>query len=164
MLSGIGPSEELNEHHIPVVVDAPGVGENLVDHPVIDLYYKNRFADSPRHVNPSTIPQVFQLVSSVVQYLASGTGALTTNVSATLSHLLRLRVHETESSSGVKQPPLSVATTRSSFQEANFRRDCITRRRPRIVPTLKSSPRLWRIRNMGNGISPCIPLGYMRFY
>ena len=30
-LSGIGAKEELEEHSIPVVVDLPGVGENLQD-------------------------------------------------------------------------------------------------------------------------------------
>jgi choline dehydrogenase-like flavoprotein len=33
LLSGIGPSAHLREHGIPVVVDLPGVGENLHDHP-----------------------------------------------------------------------------------------------------------------------------------
>ncbi|MGK0500973.1 MAG: choline dehydrogenase [Oceanicoccus sp.] len=33
MLSGIGPADELKKHAIDVVVDAPGVGENLIDHP-----------------------------------------------------------------------------------------------------------------------------------
>ena len=80
MLSGIGPSRELEQHDIQVAVDLPGVGRNLVDHPVVDLYYKNRFNDSPRHVNPSTIPQVFQLISSIIQYAVHGTGALVTNV------------------------------------------------------------------------------------
>jgi choline dehydrogenase-like flavoprotein len=32
MLSGIGPSEELGKHGIPVRVDLPGVGTNLQDH------------------------------------------------------------------------------------------------------------------------------------
>ncbi len=33
MLSGIGPAQHLREHGVAVVVDAPGVGENLQDHP-----------------------------------------------------------------------------------------------------------------------------------
>lgn len=35
MLSGIGPASHLSEHRIPVVVDSPGVGQHLMDHPEI---------------------------------------------------------------------------------------------------------------------------------
>ncbi|XP_069999989.1 L-sorbose 1-dehydrogenase-like [Penaeus vannamei] len=33
LLSGVGPAYHLKEHGIPVVVDLPGVGQNLQDHP-----------------------------------------------------------------------------------------------------------------------------------
>ena len=33
MLSGIGPADHLSEHGIDTVVDSPGVGDNLQDHP-----------------------------------------------------------------------------------------------------------------------------------
>lgn len=33
LLSGLGPKEQLQELHIPVIKDIPGVGENLQDHP-----------------------------------------------------------------------------------------------------------------------------------
>ncbi len=33
MLSGVGPAEALRAHGVEVVVDAPGVGQNLQDHP-----------------------------------------------------------------------------------------------------------------------------------
>lgn len=39
MLSGIGPKEHLQEHKIPVVVDRPGVGKNLQDHPAAVVSY-----------------------------------------------------------------------------------------------------------------------------
>ncbi|OZB15534.1 MAG: choline dehydrogenase [Marinobacter sp. 34-60-7] len=39
-LSGIGPSDLLNAHGIPVVADLPGVGENLQDHLQIRSVYK----------------------------------------------------------------------------------------------------------------------------
>lgn len=35
MLSGIGPAAHLREHGIDVAVDAPAVGENLQDHPMV---------------------------------------------------------------------------------------------------------------------------------
>jgi choline dehydrogenase-like flavoprotein len=37
MHSGIGPAAQLQRHGIPVVVDAPEVGENLQDHPIVPL-------------------------------------------------------------------------------------------------------------------------------
>jgi choline dehydrogenase len=40
MLSGIGPAEHLRTFNIPVVVDLPGVGYNLQDHPCIYISYK----------------------------------------------------------------------------------------------------------------------------
>jgi choline dehydrogenase-like flavoprotein len=41
MRSGIGPSAALHELDIPVAVDLPGVGQNLIDHPAVsvDLLY-----------------------------------------------------------------------------------------------------------------------------
>ncbi|MDN5250355.1 choline dehydrogenase [Betaproteobacteria bacterium LSUCC0117] len=40
-LSGIGPADLLKKHGVPVVVDLPGVGENLQDHLQIRLTYES---------------------------------------------------------------------------------------------------------------------------
>lgn len=40
-LSGVGPAALLQQHGIPVVVDLPGVGENLQDHLQIRLIYES---------------------------------------------------------------------------------------------------------------------------
>jgi choline dehydrogenase-like flavoprotein len=37
MLSGIGPADHLREHGLPVLLDAPGVGQNLIDHPEVPV-------------------------------------------------------------------------------------------------------------------------------
>ncbi|WP_262269477.1 GMC family oxidoreductase [Microvirga yunnanensis] len=37
MHSGIGPAEQLRQHGIAVIVDAPEVGENLQDHPMVPV-------------------------------------------------------------------------------------------------------------------------------
>lgn len=39
MLSGVGPARELMRHGIQVVSDAPGVGENLHDHPNVAMFF-----------------------------------------------------------------------------------------------------------------------------
>ncbi|KAJ6779884.1 hypothetical protein PWT90_09380 [Aphanocladium album] len=41
--SGIGQAMQLKSNGIPVVVDLPGVGENLVDNPLISYVYKSDF-------------------------------------------------------------------------------------------------------------------------
>lgn len=42
MLSGIGPADHLQEHGIPVLVDLPGVGQNLRDHPAANMNWALR--------------------------------------------------------------------------------------------------------------------------
>jgi choline dehydrogenase len=40
MLSGVGPAEHLKQKGLPVVIDLPGVGQNLNDHPDFVLKYR----------------------------------------------------------------------------------------------------------------------------
>ncbi|WP_442819495.1 GMC family oxidoreductase N-terminal domain-containing protein [Streptomyces sp. NBC_01527] len=40
MLSGVGPTRHLRQTGVDVVVDLPGVGENLHDHPMSDVVYR----------------------------------------------------------------------------------------------------------------------------
>ena len=42
MLSGIGPSDQLGPLGIPVVVDSPGVGQNMRDHPNVVVRFTVR--------------------------------------------------------------------------------------------------------------------------
>ena len=42
MLSGIGPAEHLRSLGVPVIADLPGVGENLRDHPQVQLTWKTK--------------------------------------------------------------------------------------------------------------------------
>lgn len=48
MLSGIGPAKDLAQHHIPIALDAPGVGKNLQDHLIVP--YVVSFHKSTAHV------------------------------------------------------------------------------------------------------------------
>ena len=51
MLSGIGPAEHLKEMGIPVVQDAPGVGQNLQDHVTVPMCWTVK--DKPQSLNSS---------------------------------------------------------------------------------------------------------------
>ena len=42
MLSGVGPADHLRTFDIPVVRDAPGVGQNLRDHPVLFVTWRTK--------------------------------------------------------------------------------------------------------------------------
>jgi choline dehydrogenase len=42
LLSGVGPADQLRSLGVPVVVDLPGVGENLQDHPVVKVVFRAR--------------------------------------------------------------------------------------------------------------------------
>lgn len=49
MISGIGPEAQLKEHDITVRVNAPGVGQNLADHPSIIAMYHRTEPQGPFH-------------------------------------------------------------------------------------------------------------------
>ncbi len=53
MLSGVGPAAHLRELDIPLVLDVPGVGENLHDHPNVPV-----FCRTPRTVD-AKYPQLY---------------------------------------------------------------------------------------------------------
>ena len=42
MLSGVGPGDHLMEHGIETVIDSPGVGQNLADHPLINILWATK--------------------------------------------------------------------------------------------------------------------------
>ena len=71
MLSGIGPSAHLREHDIDVVLDLPGVGRNLSEHPMIYAEFTTRepitFLNSLR---------LDRLVGSALRWALSGSGPL----------------------------------------------------------------------------------------
>ena len=72
-LSGIGPAALLQQHGIPVVLDAPGVGGNLHDHLQVRLQYKVR---NVRTLNEMT-HSLWRKAAMGLQYLAFKTGPLT---------------------------------------------------------------------------------------
>ena len=71
MLSGIGPKTELAKHKIPLIKDAPGVGENLQDHVALGglTFMVNE--------EVSIVENRFHSMSTVLEYAVLGQGPLT---------------------------------------------------------------------------------------
>lgn len=72
MLSGIGPKQELERHGIPILVESPGVGENLQDHPATVLHYTSRPNTSSVYTRGDSY------VAGVEEYISSGKGSFAT--------------------------------------------------------------------------------------
>ncbi|KAJ6565002.1 hypothetical protein DFH09DRAFT_1315250 [Mycena vulgaris] len=64
MFSGFGPAEQLQEQRIPVVYDLPSVGDNLVDHPIVNLYFRDRLNASARILQPNDPTGAMQVSAS----------------------------------------------------------------------------------------------------
>lgn len=69
LLSGIGRAEDLEQHHISVALDAPGVGKNLQDHIIVP--YVVSFHKSSAHVTTLN-----ELSETYYQYLLNRVGTL----------------------------------------------------------------------------------------
>jgi choline dehydrogenase len=76
MLSGIGPAADLSKHGISVLVDLPGVGQNLIEHPFLPMTWR-------------ALPETFRCAMradraavSVLRWALFGTGTFATNGAA----------------------------------------------------------------------------------
>jgi len=71
LLSGIGPTDELARHGIPVAARLDGVGENLQDHPAAGIAYKCKAPISLKNAEG---------LGAAFQYMFGRRGPLTSNV------------------------------------------------------------------------------------
>lgn len=75
MLSGVGPREALHKLNIPVVVDLPGVGQNLQDHLDVTMVQSCKKAVS-LGITPRTVAAG---IPNLLRYLFAGRGMFTSN-------------------------------------------------------------------------------------
>ncbi len=75
MLSGIGPAEELAEYGIDPLVDAPGVGSNLMEHPVL---YMGFGLNEPRSFLSEL--RFDRAARSVINWMLAGKGAFASQI------------------------------------------------------------------------------------
>ena len=91
MLSGIGPGETLRKHGIPVVLDAPGVGQNLQDH--IDVVHSYE-AGASRGLIGLSLSGIWSVLKGIVHWSRHRRGVLTSNF-AEGTGFLKTRAEET---------------------------------------------------------------------
>ncbi len=72
-VSGLGPAELLSQHRVPVVVDLPGVGENLQDHLQLRTVYRIRGARTVNTLYRNWITRA----GMGIQYLLMRSGPMT---------------------------------------------------------------------------------------
>jgi len=77
MLSGIGPTEELQKHGIEVVHELPGVGQNLQDHITTVLIYKTRRSDTTLGFS---LKGAWNVIRAINEWKNKRTGWISTNV------------------------------------------------------------------------------------
>ena len=73
LASGVGPGAELSELGIDVVADVPGMGDNLQEHPAMNIFLK---AKGGRGLSLANLPS---MVWAPFQYLLNGSGLFSTN-------------------------------------------------------------------------------------
>ncbi|XP_074604003.1 oxygen-dependent choline dehydrogenase-like [Brevipalpus obovatus] len=74
MLSGIGPEKELKKHSIPMVVNLPGVGQNLQDHPSTNLFFTTKRNTSTVYIRTNQITNNAKLYAKNRTGIFSDTG------------------------------------------------------------------------------------------
>jgi choline dehydrogenase len=74
MLSGIGPAAHLREVGVDPLVDLPGVGENLHDHPAAGLIW---------HTKGTTDLSGYESMGRLLQWQLTGRGPLASNIAET---------------------------------------------------------------------------------
>ncbi len=81
MLSGIGPAATLRQYRIPVVLDAPGVGQNLQDHiDVVHSYEAGNSSASQRGLVGISLAGSWEILKSMFSWGKRRSGQLTSNL------------------------------------------------------------------------------------
>jgi len=101
MLSGVGAAAQLISHDVPPLVDLPGVGEHLMDHPVVHLNLLDKSGHSLGWMKSEGLS--FRLLSAILQWSWRGTGPLTTNLAEAIAFI---RLDDPKLSPKSEEPPL----------------------------------------------------------
>jgi choline dehydrogenase len=146
MRSGIGPAARLRDLGIPVAVDLAGVGENLIDHPLVavDIPTSPEYAGPPFQTmltlrstlaDPSGPPDLHLFAAGPFEDASSPTGGVFGIVTGLLSVRSRGSVH-LQSSNPVDAPRIDVAHLRDTEDMARMVEATLHARRLSRTPPL----------------------------
>ncbi|KAG8716935.1 hypothetical protein FRC08_008508 [Ceratobasidium sp. 394] len=127
MNSGVGPAEELNKHHIPVVHDLPRVGDHLMDHTMVTIRFQTIPGESINYLNPvgpDPFYNTLRRAKAMAQYHLFRTGPLTSNYAEAACYIRSddlklfpgLPAPSPDSSSGPNAPDLELVAMPSGYK------------------------------------------------
>lgn len=127
MLSGIGPKEHLAKYDIPTIVNLPGVGSHLTDHPVVDTYYKDKSLESLYYLAGRSFGQVMRAFKAIFHYRVIGGGPLAANLGESAAFVRsddpklfpkdQFSNAARDSTSSPNSPDLEIFTTPMAYKE-----------------------------------------------
>jgi choline dehydrogenase len=129
--SGIGPAEDLQRAGVPVVLDLPGVGQNLIDHPYLQPTYTTT---EPRHSLNRHL-RGWRVLAHGAGWLFGGRGPLTIGASQAVA-FVKL--------SGQDRPGLQI-----NFRPISFQYDASGRMSPDPVGRVTAAACILRPRSRG---------------
>ncbi|KAJ7473516.1 alcohol oxidase [Mycena latifolia] len=69
LLSGVGPAAQLEAHGIPLMVDLPGVGAHLMDHPVVDVVLEETSGASLNYLEGRSPKEMLKLFAAMARWV-----------------------------------------------------------------------------------------------
>lgn len=80
LLSGIGDTDHLASHTIPVIENLPGVGGHLMDHPVVLIQIRAKEGETLNHLNKRHGDGPLKPIRDMLRWKMGARGPLCSNV------------------------------------------------------------------------------------
>ena len=78
------------------MVDLPGVGQKLMDHPIVDLFYTTKSdARSIQFLRPESLKERFKFLQAMMQYFILGVGGPMAMNVCSLQMMLQSLINQT---------------------------------------------------------------------
>lgn len=164
MLSGVGPSDHLEEHGVPIVKDLPGVGSHLVDHPSVNIRYKDKSGLAPRYLQIRSVRDGLYFLRAALQYFLFHTGPLAINVSSRLVFRPRFSFCVPHCFSGANAPHFFALTIDGCSPTMTIRKPFMTLRPAHKALIWKFVLCRWQTRTRPAASTGFQPLIFTRYY